>query len=98
MMTAAQWGVVGVIGTLILGAVTLIYMARSSTRENARLQREATDREIAEAVRLKDAQIALKDAEISRRRDREVELLGDKREMRRRIDELEDQLRSRGTT
>lgn len=84
-MTAAQWSVVGVIFSLIVGAITLYFLARSNARENQRQRAEATQRAVDDASRpLKDQLVTANSRILYLERQGEAK---DKR-----INELEDKL------
>lgn len=85
-MTSQSWQTFGVIFGIVVGAITIYYLQRSSSREQQRI-RDARDTKIADDT-AKPLLTQLADKErVIERRDAEITRLNT------RVDQLEDELR-----
>lgn len=89
-MTTATWTTLGVLSSLILGGVTLYFLARTNARENKRQQQISLDKAVLDATTPLLDKIA--------ERGREIAVMQARNDyQQQRIDRLEDELR-RGAT
>lgn len=104
-MNGQTWSTIGVIFGILFGAVTIYFLARSSSNETKRRSDEARDKAVDKAVTdaKADMQVIIDGhlATIATQEATNTRLYGRLDAKDRRIEELEDQLRAanaRGTT